>query len=195
MKKVHIKILNIVVILLIILIFEFGYCNHTFTENLMKNGEITTFYISVCRIICYILILVIGLIFNYKNDFEKTKESLNTKMKKIILAIWGITSLIILVFPACASTTIYMTDYALTIILLLTSFIAIIYFSKEHTKNIILIGIIASIFTISTDTYHEIDEKKYFMQSYNMSYFNFDFSNPIVDTMFMYKVVPRDRTK
>ena len=40
------KIYNIIIILISIIIFEFGYCNHTFTENLMQ-GKITNFYFSI----------------------------------------------------------------------------------------------------------------------------------------------------
>lgn len=193
MKNTYLKIFNIVVVILLILTFEFGYCNHTFTEYLIKNKEITQFYISPCRIIIYISILAIVLIFNRKYNFNEDIKLLQLKAKKIVLGIYLVVALITLMLPLILTTTVYMTQYSLNVISLLTVLIAIIYFSKEHTKNIILVGIIASIFTVSTDTYHEIDEKKYFMQSYNMSYFNIDFENLVVDTMFMYQVTPRDK--
>ena len=193
MKKTYLKIFNLVMLILIIFTFELGYCNHTFSENLIKNSEITAFYISTFRIIFYICLLAIVLIFNKKYDFEETEQSLKNKTKKIFLIIFAIISILTIGSLILLKDTVYMTELSLILILLLTIFIAIIYFSKDYTKNIILIGIIASIFTVSTDTYHELDEKKYFMQSFNISYFNINYNDAIVDTQFMYNMVPRDR--
>lgn len=192
MKNTYLKIFNIVIVILLILTFELGYCNHTFTKNIIQNKEITQFYMSPCRGIIYASIIAIVLIFNKKYNFDETIKLLQSKTKKVIFIIYAILAIITLVLPLFLTTTVNMTQYSLNIILLLTILIAIIYFSKEHTKNIILVGIVASILTVSTDTYHELDEKKYFMQSYNMSYFNIDFGNLVVDTMFMYQVTPRD---
>lgn len=193
MKKIYLKIFNVVMLILILLTFELGYCNHTFSENLIKNREITEFYISPFRIIFYIAMIAIILIFNKKYNFEETEQSLKNKMKKVSLIIFAIISILMIGSLILIKDTVYMTELSLILILLFTVFIAIIYFSKDYTKNIILIGMIASIFTVSTDTYHELDEKKYFMQSYNISYFNFNYNYSIVDTLFMYNMVPRDK--
>lgn len=191
MKKIYFQTLNIIFAILSILIFELGYCNHTFLENLIKNGEITKFYISPFRIIVYIIIFTITLIFNKKYNFEETKEKIKSRKKYLIIFI--IISILIFGMIPFIKETIYMIEISLMLNLLLSIFISIIYFSEDYTKNIILVGIIASIFTISIDTYHELDEKKYFMQSFNMAYFNIDYSNPIVDKIFMYDVGARDK--
>ena len=53
----NLKIINYIICILAILIFEFGYCNHTFTERAVK-GEITPFYFSACRGVVYLDLIV-----------------------------------------------------------------------------------------------------------------------------------------
>ena len=79
MKTKYMKIFNIFIVIISILIFELGYCNHTFVKELIINKQITPFHISLCRGIIYIIIIIITLIFNKKNNFEETIELLNTK--------------------------------------------------------------------------------------------------------------------
>ncbi len=196
MKTKYMKIFNIFIVIISILIFELGYCNHTFIKELIINKQITPFYISLCRSIIYITIIIITLIFNKKNNFGETIELLNTKWKKTLIILFTILTIIMILITIILKSNdipIYITQISLMGILLITILISIIYCTKNYGRNIILIGLMASIFAVSTDTYHELDEKRYFMQAYNMSYLNFDYSNPIVDTMFMYEVVPRDK--
>lgn len=196
MKTRYIKIFNILIAIIGILIFELGYCNHTFVKELIINKQITPFYISLCRVIIYIAIIIITLIFNKKNNFEETIELLKTKWKKVLIILFIILTIIMALATIILKTQnvpIYITQISLGAILLITVLTSIIYCTKDYGRNLILIGLMASVFTVSTDTYHELDEKRYFMQSYNISYLNFDYSNPIVDTMFMYQVVPRDK--
>ena len=65
----NLKIYNIIIFFMAIIIFELGYCNHTFTENLVQ-GKITTFYFSICRGVIYILAFVAVMLFNLKVNFE-----------------------------------------------------------------------------------------------------------------------------
>lgn len=190
----NLKIINYIICILAILIFEFGYCNHTFTERAVQ-GEITPFYFSVCRGVVY-LALIVSIFFINKNiDFKEIEESFSKKTKKIVLLTYFIIAFIIIaywIFRAIITTEtiMLMPQLAMLLLALLGGLLSAIYVSSNYTTNIISITLLAIVLSITCNTYHVIDEKKHFMESYNMSYFNFDFENPVVDKQFM-EEIPR----
>ena len=81
-NKKNLKIYNIIICCLAILIFEFGYCNHEFTEKIMK-GEVSTFYFSVCRGVIYLLAILGTIIFNRKVNLEEVEKTYENKLKNV----------------------------------------------------------------------------------------------------------------
>ena len=190
----NLKIINYIICILAILIFEFGYCNHTFTERAVK-GEITPFYFSICRGVVYIALIVSMFFINKNIDFKEIEESFSKKTKKIIILTYLIIAFIIILYwifrtIISTETIMLMPQLAMLLLALLGGLLSAIYVSSNYTTNIISITLLAIVLSITCNTYHVIDEKKHFMESYNISYFNFDFENPVVDKQFM-EEIPR----
>ena len=193
-SKNKLKIYNIVIILISIIIFEFGYCNHTFTENLLK-GELTTFYFSICRGIFYLVILIATIFINKKFNFEQIENTYDNKLKRIIIYLYIVIAIFILGYIflqaiLVAGTTILLTKFTMLILTIIGGFFAVTYISSNFTANIVSMLILASVLSITCTTYNVLDEKKHFMEAYNISYLNIDFSNPVVDKQFM-EEIPR----
>lgn len=188
------KIYNILIILLSIFTFEFGYCNHTFTENLIQ-GKITTFYFSICRGIFYLAILIAIILINKKFDFKQIEATYDNKLKRILVYLYIAIVLFIIgkqffSIKIVNGATLLMTQLSMIVLSVIGGFVAVIYISKNFTANIVSVLILASVLSITCNTYNVLDEKKHFMESYNLSYFNLDFSNPVTDKQFM-EEIPR----
>lgn len=193
-SKNKLKIYNIIIILICMIIFEFGYCNHTFTENLL-NGEITTFNFSICRGVFYFAVLIATIIINKKFDFEQIENTYDNKLKKILFLIYVVIAICILGYICLRAllvegTTILMTQLTMVLLTIIGGFTVIVYISSNFTTNIVSMLILASVLSVTCSTYNVLDEKKHFMEAYNISYLNLDFSNPIVDKQFM-EEIPR----
>lgn len=190
----NLKIYNIILFLIAIIIFEFGYCNHTFTEKLIQ-GEITVFYFSVCRGIVYLLGLVGVLLFNNKVDLEMIQSSYEHKGKRIAVIVYAIIAILIVAGIGAKAiliegTTIWLPQLAMLLLTVLGGATGIIYISSNYTTNIITMFLLISVLSITCKTYNVLDEKKHFMEAYNISYGNLDFNNPVVDKQFM-ENIPR----
>ncbi len=189
MTKRKLKIYNILIILAFILIYELGYCNHTFTERIIQ-GEITTFYFSICRLVMYILTILATLLFNKKVNFENIEKSYQNKAKKIVLITYVAISLIILLGVVAKAiltegTTMLLPQLAMLILALLGGLTSVIYASNDYKVNLISLILVGIVLSITCTSYNVLDEKKHFMEAYNISYGNLDFNNPVVDKQFM----------
>ena len=190
----NLKIYNIIIFFMAIIIFELGYCNHTFTENLIQ-GEITTFYFSICRGVIYILAFIAVMLFNLKVNFEGIQKSYQNRKKRIVVITYFSIAIIILLGIGLKAiltegTTILLIQLSMLLLAILGGATSVIYISSNYTVNIISMFLLLSIFAITCKTYNVLDEKKHFMEAYNISYGNLDFNNPIVDKQFM-ENIPR----
>ena len=188
------KVYNIIIILISIIIFEFGYCNHTFTESLIQ-GEITNFYFSICRGTFYIAILIATILINKKFDFKQIENTYDNKLKKILVFAYIIIAIFIIGktffdIKIINGTAILMTQASMLLLTMIGGFVTVVYISSNFTANIVSMLILASVLSVTCDTYNVLDEKKHFMESYNISYLNLDFANPVVDKQFM-EEIPR----
>lgn len=193
-SKNKLKIYNFVIIIICMIIFEFGYCNHTFTENL-SYGEITNFYFSICRGIFYIAVLISVFLINKKVDFQQIENTYDNKLKRILIYIYILIMMFVLsyiFFKAILieGTTILLVQFSMVLLTIIGGFVVVIYVSSNFTVNVVSMMILASVLSITCSTYNVLDEKKHFMEAYNISYLNLDFSNPIVDKQFM-EEIPR----
>lgn len=188
------KIVNYIFYVLAIAIFEFGYCNHTFTERLMQ-GEVTSFHFSICRGVIYIALLLLIFFVNKRFDFKEIEESFSKKTKKIIILTYLVVITIIALYwiirtITTTGTVMIMPQLSMLLLTILGGFISVIYMSSNYTSNMVSIVLLGIVLAITCSTYHVIDEKKHFMEAYNISYFNLDFGNPVVDKQFM-EEIPR----
>ena len=177
-NKKTVSIFTIVLYILMICIFEIGYCNCEFFLNR------TTYYFSLIRIISYIigLIVICAAKNKFINDMLKT---IDNKFKRILIYISTLASFIVFIaycIIAAKNPEIIRT----TSICMLAVFMAnlfIIYVSNNVTKNVILtLFTFGLIFSITTNFNHTVDEKRHFMSAFNVANFNFDYINkPITD--------------
>ena len=183
--KRNITIYTILVLLAVMALFEFGFCNVQAVHQVLHNEEII-YNFSLCRIVFYFIFIVLYCVF--KNKFlEVAEETYNSKPKRIITYI---TIIIAAIFSGWVFYSTYKlgTDFirigTVRIIIALLSTLFVIYISKDISKNIIVAACTFGIvFTFTTDYNHAIDEKKHFMSALNVSFLNFDYiNNPITDT-------------
>ena len=179
-NKKSITICTLIVLVLSMIIFEFGYCN----VNFIKGVE-NEYNFSLCRIVCYAIFII--LYFIYKNKFvEVAVETTKNKYKRIMIYITiiiGVIGIGILSAYALSESGNYIRGSSIGIILILSTILFIIYISNDIEKNIIVTACtFGIIFTFTTSFNHAIDEKKHFMSALNVSFLNFDYGdNPITD--------------
>lgn len=183
-NKKSITIYTIIIILLSMITFEIGYCNTQLIRNIITGEINNTYNFSFCRIVIYIVILTLYLIFKSK-FIEEAIETSKNKYKRIFiyLTIIAVILSIIATFVICK---IYTDFIRVMVIGLITAFLGslfIIYVSNNQIKNVILISCtLGIVFTFTTRYNHAIDEKKHFMTALNVSFLNFDYvENPITD--------------
>jgi len=183
-NKTSITVYTIIMILLSILTFEIGYCNTEWLRNTFADITQTQYNFSLCRIVIYIVFILLYIIF--KNVF--IKEALEVASKKYKRVLIYIT--IVLVVCSIAMSFIFCSiDLNLlraVSIGLITAFLGslfVIYISNNIIKNVIVISAtLGIIFTFTTSYNHAIDEKRHFMSAVNLSFLNFDYeNNPITD--------------
>lgn len=183
-NKKSITIYTIIALFLAMLTFEIGYCNTEFINGIINHEKIS-YNFSPCRVILYVVFMILYLIF--KNRFINTAlETIKSKYKRIITYV--IICLSILIICSIGLYTInkgieYMRAGSIVIILAILSTIFIIYVSNNAMQNVIITSCtFGIIFTFTTSYNHAIDEKKHFMSALNVSFLNFDYTtNPITD--------------
>ncbi len=191
MKKVFNKksltIVTIICYVLAVLIFEIGYCNTNLFMNFVKNGSETINYnFSLCRILFYVIFLVLYLVF--KNKFiDEAISVAENKYKRVfiyIATIAGIMALIVgIVCVLVIKSEIITRAMSIMLISVIMGYLFLIYVSNNHIKNIIVTAVtLGIVFSISVEFNHAIDEKRHFMTAFNLAFFNFDYEkNPITD--------------
>lgn len=182
-----IKIITTILILCSICAFEIGYCNAECIYNILNNEQ-GIYNFSLCRIIFYLIFIILYFVYRKKFINEAVETINNNKFKKVIIY------LAVIALIAC-------TIIGITIVLhnpkvaraisigLLTAYLGtifIIYVSNNAVKNTILLACtLGIVFTITTDYNHPLDEKRHFVTAFNVANFNFDYStNQITDEDF-----------
>lgn len=187
-NKKSIKICNYIIICLLILIFEFGFCNAQFTDSKLTHLQTEGFYFSLCRGIMY-AIAIIGLIFINKSAIiDKIEESFTKKIKRRIFLTYLIADSIIMIYFTyifLIKQEISLIHYSIISLASLILLLSTIYITDSYYTNIIAIFLLSTIFCITVDGYHVLDEKRHFMSAYNVSYGNIKFDKQIVDKQFM----------
>lgn len=187
-RKRIIKIFNWILLISLIFIFEFGYCNVEFTTAVLTHRQSDGFYFSLCRGIVYIAILVTIYFLNKSNVIKEVSDSFKNKSKKIALILYVIIAALVFAFylyKFLVKQEIALIQFSMVSILLISTFLAIEYITNKYTTNIISIFLIGAVFCITVNAYHTLDEKKHFMSAYNLSYGNINYEEPVVDTQFM----------
>ena len=179
-SKNSITIYTIISLILSMLVFEIGYCN---SQIITTDGAEYNF--SLCRIIIYITIIAIYIIF-HKKFVETALQTTENKLKRVLIyfaIIIGIIAACILLIYSTYIEAKYIRVGAIASILCFLSTLFVIYISNDVGKNAIITACtFGIIFTFTTDFNHAIDEKKHFMSALNVSFLNFDYlENPITD--------------
>lgn len=184
-NKKTIIIYTIIIYVMAITVFEIGYCNSQGLAMLInKNMDEFTYNFSVCRIIMYIIVLL--LIVKFKDFFlADTIEELENKTKSILILISTIVTSIVLITTIIIviMNPLIARGMSIGLLTIMLGSIFIIYVSNNIIKNTILTSItLGTIFSITTTYNHFLDEKKHFMSAFNIAFGNFDYSNnPITD--------------
>lgn len=192
-SKTAFKVFNWIFVIGIILLFEFGICNLDFTKSVLKHENLATFHFSLLHLIVYIIMIIAVIFINKSRLIEEIKQNYQFKSKKIMTILYIALAIIILVYYGwkCLRTdSVNLSQFIRIILLMWTGLMTVIYISKNYITNIIVIGLMSSIFANTVTVYHIFDEKRHFMSAYNLSYGNINFQEPILDKTFM-NTIPR----
>lgn len=174
MKKKNLsklEIATIIISMISIFIYEICFCN---LKDIIINN---TYNFSLYRIIMYIILALLYI--KFSNKFIKEAEEILPKKKKII-CIYITISIIYTIYKL----HIEKNYYTISLILLaeLEGLLFILYITKDYIKNIIItILTLGFMLSITTNIYHEVDEKKHFMSALNIAVGNFDLKNGVTD--------------
>ena len=163
------KILTIAIYIISIFMYEIFIC----------NGHRSGIYnFALCRLVIYAVFLIL-LYKNIDKFIINAMNTLQTKVKKIAIAIYVPIAIIVTIYVLIKWISIYK---AITLIIaLLMGFILLIYMSSDYIKNTIVItATLGIIFTFATDFNHTLDEKKHMMTAINIANGNFNYvKNPL----------------
>lgn len=183
-NKKTITFCTIFIYLVLISIFEIGYCNSEFFINKMLNKESIQYNFSLIRIVVYIVGIIIYAIAR-KKAVEEAVNTTKNKYKRIYIYISLIIAILILAFYSITiiKNPIIVRGMTIGMMTILMAALFSIYISNNATKNVILvISTFGIVFTVATSFNHAIDEKKHFMTAFNIANFNLDYTNnPITD--------------
>lgn len=184
-NKKSITIYSLVVLVFSIVSFEILYCNTSFFKGLFQ-GEIIQYNFSLCRIIFYIISIILYIVF--KNKFiENSLLTCEYKIKRILIYFTAIIAMVyaFITIVVCVQNrdTSLIRTLSITLITAQMASLFVIYISNDVCKNVIVTATTFGIvFAITTNFNHAIDEKKHFMTALNISFLNFDYkTNPITD--------------
>lgn len=170
---------TLIIYTIAILIYEFLYCNTSFTL-----GGMVGYNFSILRSILYIGFIIIISIFKDKFISSALEKFKNKKvLYKVALIEMVISVIILIIFGISFYSVEKIRFYAVLILALLMLKILIVYISKSYIKNIIVISAtIALVYIITIDINNPIDEKKHFMSAFNISVGKFNFQQePYMD--------------
>ena len=179
--------LTFAIYIITMLIFEIGYCNASNMVNIVnRNFNEITYNFSLCRLIMYIVILILVGTFRkrFVNDAIETLEI--NKYKKIFTYLYLFLGVLTIIVASIivAKFPLLSRGMSIGMMAVLVGAIVAIYISNNILKNVIIITLnLGMIFSISTNFNHAIDEKKHFMTAFNIAFGNFDYvENPITDS-------------
>ena len=184
-NSIVLTIYTIITLLISFTIYEVFYCNSELfvTEN-------ANYFFSMSRIAFYIVVLTLFVIFRKHMIEPAIDVANNSKLKRIAIYVYiplmllGIIAFYIRLFSNLSLQSILRVT--LGAITLLSSSLFLIYVSKDHVKNIILASLtFGIIFSISTEYYHALDEKKHFLSAFNLASFNINYElDPVNNNQF-----------
>ena len=171
MKKKRILLISLLIISCIA--FEFLFCNSLFIKN---KGP---YVFSFARLFLYALLFFIEYkvkdrIINNRINYEKTKK------KKNIIDIFLIICFIFTILADSVYIFLGKTNImSQGVICILLCFIAFLYFfySKNYKLNILMLCSICFIYSIVVTPQHAIDETMHLISSYNISQFDYNWTN------------------
>lgn len=187
-SKRNIKIFNWIFLIVLTLIFEFGYCNLNFTTAALTKRPIDGFNFSLCRGVVYIAMLVGMYFINKTKMIEDISESFKSKTKKIAIITYVVLAMLaiaIYAYKFLVKQELALIHFSMISIALILGFNAVEYLTKKYYTNIIALFLVGITFCLTVNAYHVLDEKRHFMSAYNLSYGNLNFDNAIVDQQFM----------
>ena len=176
-KKKELGKLETITILLLIIgifIYEICFCN---LKSIIQDG---TYNFSLYRIIMYI---IFGVLYKkFANKFISEAEK-TLKSKKKIICIYIVFAIIFLVYKLFNEKNYY--TLILIMLSLLNGLLFLLYITKDYIKNIIVTTLtLGFMFSISTEVYNVVDEKKHFMSTLNVAVGNFDLNNGLTNEDF-----------
>lgn len=177
MKEKEIGKLETITILILsmsIFIYEICFCN---LKSIIQDR---TYNFSLYRIIMYIIFAI--LYKKFANKFiSEAEKTLNSKKKVIYTYI--IIAIIFTIYKVITEKNYYVLS--LIILAELNGLLFILYITKDYTKNIIItILTLGFVFSISTNIYNVVDEKKHFISTLNVAVGNFDLKNGLTNEEF-----------
>lgn len=173
-KLSKLEIITILIIAISIFIYEIFFCN---LKDIISNN---TYNFSLFRIAMYIIFILLYIKFG--NRFiEEAQKTLPSKKKIIYTYIF--IAVIYMTYKFTTESHYYVLS--LLVLTILNGLLFILYVTKDYIKNIIItILTLGFIFSISTEYYHVVDEKKHFLSSLNVAVGNFNFNEALTNEEF-----------
>ena len=177
------KILLFVLLLIPCIAFELFFCNSLFLKG--KSGYVFSF----ARLFLYALLFLIEYkisdrIINNRIDYEKRK-------KRNFIDFFFIISFSIVIIVDVLLLVMGKTNLmSQAIVIALLSYIAFLFFfySGNLKLNVLMICSVCFIYSMVVTPQHAIDETTHFVSSYNLSKFDFNWSNGYEIDSNLYKI-------
>ena len=173
-KLSKLETITIIIISISIFIYEICFCNFD------SIFQYKTYNFSLYRMIVYIIFG--ALYIKFSNRFISEAEKTLKNKKKIIYA-YVIIATIFTIYKLINEKNCY--TLSLIILSVLNGLLFILYITKDYIKNIIVtILTLGFMFSITTNVYNIVDEKKHFMSTLNVAVGNFDLKNGLTNEDF-----------
>lgn len=174
-KKLNkLESVTIIIITMSIFIYEICFCN---LKDIIINK---TYNFSLFRIAMYSVFVLLYIKFR-KRFMEEAQKTLSSKKK--IIYIYIVIATVYMIYKLTTENNYYVL--ILLILTVLNGLLFILYITKDYIKNIIItILTLGFIFSISTEYYHIVDEKKHFLSALNVAVGNFDFGEALTNEEF-----------
>lgn len=170
-KLSKLETITIIIISISIFIYEICFCNFD------SIFQYKTYNFSLYRMIVYIIFG--ALYIKFSNRFISEAEKTLKNKKKIIYA-YVIIATIFIIYKLINEKNYY--TLSLIILSGLNGLLFILYITKDYIKNIIVTIItLGFMFSISTNVYNIVDEKKHFVSTLNVAVGNFDLKNGLTN--------------
>lgn len=172
MKKL--KIITLIVLIICMLIYEFGFCN---LYNILKG----TYSFSLFRVIIYFTIIS-SYIFFLNKTIEKANNTI--KGKKNLIIVYILATLLYTLYIIIKQEELGRILFSIMVELL--GMLFIIYITSDYIQNIIVTTLTFGImFSLTNNVFHIMDEKQHFNSALNLAYCNFNYiKEPLGDLKF-----------